>query len=308
MFVVCGEALWDMFAVEDAAGLRFDARIGGSPFNVAVGMARQGARASLFTGLSTDRLGARLAAALAREGVSDAHLVRLPNRTTLSLVDIAEDGGPSYVFYGDGAADRAVSTPPALGDDVWGLHAGSFSLVVQPVGGVLEQVFAAQAGKRLLTLDPNVRLNVEPDVDAWQATVARFAAHADLIKVSAEDLELLWPGQAPEAIALRWREAGAALVIVTDGAKGATAWGRFGTAHAPGRRVAVKDTVGAGDTFMATVIAGLERRGATARDALLAMEAEDAADLLAEAAAAAAITCSRTGADLPTLEEIRAAG
>lgn len=299
MFAVCGEALWDLFAEETGDDLTFRARIGGSPFNVAVGLARLGTGAALMTGLSTDRLGARLDAALAREGVSRDLLARTPRPTTLSLVDIAEDGGPSYVFYGDGAADRAVDTAPQFRDEVWGVHMGSFSLMVQPVGDTLLAMAAREAGRRLVTLDPNVRLNVEPDADIWRNRIGAFASHADLIKVSAEDLGLLWPGADPAAIAEGWRAGGAALVVVTRGGDGAEAFGPFGRIAVPGRPVQVVDTVGAGDSFMAALIAGLDARGARTRAALSALTAADAEALLQGAARAAAITCGRRGADLP---------
>lgn len=299
MFVVCGEALWDLFAEETGDELTFRARIGGSPFNVAVGLARLGQSAGLMTGLSTDRLGVRLDNALAREGVSRDLLRRVPNRTTLSLVDIAEDGGPSYEFYGDNAADRAVEEVPPFDADVWGVHLGSYSLVARPVGDALLAMAAREADRRLVTLDPNVRLTVEPNVNIWRARVDAFAGHADLIKASTEDLGLLWPGVDPADIAADWRAGGAALVVITDGAKGAEAFGAFGRAHVPGRKVAVIDTVGAGDSFMSALIAGLSDSGARTRAAVSALTAPEAEALLEYAARAAAITCGRRGADLP---------
>ncbi|MGG7568021.1 carbohydrate kinase family protein [Rhodovulum sp. DZ06] len=306
MFCVCGEALWDLFARDEGDGrsLGLTARIGGSPFNVAVGLARLGREALFFSGISTDRMGARLAAALEAEGVRMDLVQRVPERTTLSLVDVAEDGGPSYQFYGEGAADRALRDAPALPDAAWGLHFGSYALVSQPVGATLEALAAREAGRRLITLDPNVRLNVEPDVEVWRAAVERHAGRAGLIKVSAEDLGLLWPGVAAAEVAARWRAGGAALVIVTDGAAGSTAWGPFGEISAPGRKVEVADTVGAGDTFMAALIAGLDRRGLRDAAALAGISRGDAGALLAEATDAAAITVGRVGADLPRADEV----
>jgi fructokinase len=299
MFVVCGEALWDLFAEETDGELTFRARIGGSPFNVAVGLARLGSETALMTGLSTDRLGARLDDALAREGVSRKLVLHTAKRTTLSVVDIAEDGGPSYVFYGDDAADRAVQTVPEFGPQVWGVHMGSFSLMVQPVGDALLAVAAREAGRRLVTLDPNVRLNVEPDIDTWRARIDAFVAHADLIKVSAEDLSLLWPGVPTENIAQSWLAHGAALVVITDGGDGAEAFGAFGRLHVPGQKVQVVDTVGAGDSFMAALIAGLDTAGDRTRAALSSLDVHQVEALLLGAARAAAITCGRRGADLP---------
>lgn len=301
MFVVCGEALWDFYAAEADGGLAFDARMGGSPFNVAIGLARLGQDAALFTKLSTDRLGERLHAALRREGVSDRALGRTDRLTTISLVDVGPDGSPTYTFYGEGAADRFVeaSDLPTFDAGVWGLHAGSFSIVAEPVGTTLLSLLKREAGQRLITFDPNVRLSVEPDPARWCARAEAFVAFSDLVKVSAEDLDLLYPGAATSEVARRWREAGAALTIVTRGGDGAEAHGGFGQAAVPGMAVTVADTVGAGDSFMAALICALAEQGFVTRERLEALQRADVADLLAFAGRAAAITCTRRGADLP---------
>ena len=306
MFVVCGEALWDFFGRESATGLTFDARLGGSPFNVAVGLARLGRSAALLTGLSTDRLGQRLYEALERERVATSYLRRTARPTTLSLVDLGPDGSPVYAFYGNDAADRSLQADalPPIGTDVWGIHAGSYSLVADPTGASLLDLFGRQKGERLLTLDPNVRLTVEPDLDIWRARVGAFVALSDLVKVSEEDLELLFPGRSPEDAASTWLEAGAALVIVTRGRTGAVAFGGFGSITEAGRPVEVADTVGAGDSFMAATIACLAETGVRSRQALAAFDGADVGRLLAFASDAAAITCTRRGADLPRRSEL----
>ncbi|MBZ8131986.1 carbohydrate kinase [Afifella sp. IM 167] len=308
MFVVCGEALWDLYGSEGEAGLSFDARIGGSPFNVAIGLARLEQGCALLTGLSRDRLGEKLAGALETESVSTAYLVRKDKPTTLSLVTVAPDGQPSYAFYGLGAADRSLepSDLPELGPEVWGLHAGSFSLAVEPVGSTLLALHRRHAGHRLLTLDPNVRLNAEPDIELWRSRVAAFAAVSDLVKVSDEDLTLLYPGEDPATSAARWLDSGAGLIVVTRGGEGAEAYGTFGELSVPGRAVKVVDTVGAGDSFMAALIAGLAERGAKSREKLLALDRLEVEGLLGFAAEAASITCGRRGADPPKRAEIGA--
>ena len=306
MFVVCGEALWDLFALDGPDGLRFDARIGGSPFNVAVGLARLEQPVALFTGLSTDPLGQRLAWALEAEGVRTDFLKRVARPTTLSVVDLAADGQPIYAFYGEGAADRAVRTEdlPTLGPDVWGIHAGSFSLVVEPVGNALLALFARERGRRLLTLDPNVRLNVEPDADLWRSRIDRFVRCADLVKISDEDLGLLYSGAIAQEIATDWLRAGAGLVVVTRGASGAEAFTAAGRSAVPGRTVRVADTVGAGDTFQAALIAALAERGVWTRKDLDSLPPSQVAEVVGFAVSAASITCTRRGADLPRRAEL----
>lgn len=306
MFLVCGEALWDLFPTPRATGIGFDARVGGSPFNVAVGLARLGQPAALLTGVSSDRLGNGLVAALEAEGVATRFLIRSRRPSTLSLVDVGDDGSPAYTFYGSEGADRAVEVAdlPALGPDTSGLHAGSFSLVVEPVGSSLLTLVQREAGRRLITLDPNVRVNIVPDRGLWRERVDAFARHADLLKVSSEDLDLLYPGAPAEELAARWRAAGTGLVVVTRGAGGAVAYGPQGTTLVPGRRVEVVDTVGAGDCFQAALIARLAERGVAARDRLDALAAEAVADVVGFAVQASAIACTRRGADLPRRGEL----
>lgn len=308
MFVVCGEALWDLFGLEGETGLSFDARIGGSPFNVAVGLARLGQRAALFTGLSKDRLGQRLHDALKVEGVMTGLLLRSQRPTTLSLVDVGPDGGPAYAFYGEGAADRAIDLEdlPLLESAVWGLHAGSYSLAVEPVGSALLALFEREAGRRLLTLDPNVRLNVEPDVAHWRQRVECYLRHANVVKVSDEDLGLLYPDVEPMQVAERWRKLGAVLVIVTRGAEGAEALSPAGRVTVPGRRVAVVDTVGAGDAFQAALIAALAVQGIKTPADIAALAADRIGRILEIAVSASALACTRRGADLPRSRDLPA--
>lgn len=310
MFVVCGEALFDLFAEDTPeGGLTFDARIGGSPFNVAVGLARLAQPAALFTGLSRDSLGRRLQAALVAEGVDTAWLVAKDAPTTLSLVDLGADGGAAYAFYGEGAADRAITQadlPDITDTAVTGLHFGSYSLVVEPTGTSLLALARREAGRRLITLDPNVRPTVEPDLDIWRRRIDAFVETADIVKVSTEDLELLYPGTEAETVARRWLNHGAALVIVTAGGEGADAFAGHARVHVPASKVAVVDTVGAGDTFQAALIAALAETGRLSRTAVERLNPAALQRLLGFAMAAAALTCTRRGADLAYRAELPA--
>ncbi|MEM7060986.1 MAG: carbohydrate kinase [Pseudomonadota bacterium] len=301
MFLVCGEALWDLFAANDADRLTLDARVGGSPFNVALGLARLNQKSALLTGMSRDPMGRRLKAALDREQVATDYVVETDRPSTLSLVDFDSSGQPAYAFYGHETADKSVRLEdlPMLGPNVWGLHAGSYSLVAEPVGSSLLSLFEREAGRRLITLDPNVRLTVEPDAAIWRDRVDRFATHADLIKVSDEDLGQIFPGTVASEIAARWLDAGAALVVVTRGDSGAEAFLPGDILSVAGHRIDVIDSVGAGDTFQAALIAGLSELGIWSRQALQAASKSTLSNLIDFAARAAAITCGRRGADLP---------
>ena len=223
MFLVCGEALFDFF-LEDEQGpeaATYSARAGGSPFNVAIGLLRLGHDAGLLTGLSRDLLGQRLEQVLAAEGVSTAYAIRTSRPSTLSLVGLDAAGVPAYQFYDNGSAGTGVTEAdlPDLGAEVGGLHFGSYSLAVAPAA----DAFAALArgkGDRFVSVDPNVRPTVEPDMDVWRERLAALFPLADLVKVSTEDLALLWPGVATETVASDLIAKGVGLVVVTDGGEG----------------------------------------------------------------------------------------
>ncbi|GAB4395046.1 MAG: carbohydrate kinase [Kiloniellaceae bacterium] len=307
MFLICGEALFDVFPVaETETGVSLDARIGGSPFNVALGLSRLGRRVGFFTGLSSDPLGRRLEKALRDEGVDTGYLVRKANPTTLAVVGLSESGQPQYTFYGHEAADRVVTTAdlPRLGGEVSGLHFGSYSLVVGDSAEAFLTLARSHAADLLVSLDPNVRLNVEPDVSVWQRRVEAYSEIADLIKVSDEDLDLLYPGEAASAAVARWHARGVRLVVVTRGGEGATVSLAGETFDVPGRSVEIVDTVGAGDTFQAALLCGLEEMGKAAKADFATLEATDCRRLVDFAAAAAAVTCTRRGADLPRRDEL----
>ena len=269
---------------------------------MAVGLARLGRTAALLAGVSTDALGDRLAAALASEGVETRFLARMPNPTTLAVVALGPEGEPRYTFYGEGAADRSLTRQdlPDLSGAVSCLHFGSFSLVVEPTGGTLLALAERERGRRFISLDPNVRANVEPDLARWRREIDRFARAADLVKLSEEDLDHLDAAAAPDRLAEAWLGGGARIVVLTRGARGAALWTRTGRVEHPGIAVEVVDTVGAGDAFQAALLTWLDEAGRldVERDAGPMTEGE-AGRLLAFACDAAARSCTRRGADFP---------
>lgn len=307
MFVVCGEALMDVYVRDaTATGLRLDAQIGGSPFNVAVGLSRLGRPAALLAGISADAAGARLLQALADEGVDTSLVVRSDAPTTLSVVSVDAAGVPRYTFYGHGTADRAITREnlPALPPQVRVLQFGSYALVVEPVGEALRALAARESGRRLIAYDPNVRLNVEPDIARWRETVEAMAALSHIVKVSDEDLALLYPDATPSEVAQRWVAGGVRLAVVTRGAQGCEAWTPAFHAEATASPVEVVDAVGAGDTFQAALLTWLDEQDALRTAGLDALDAAQLGGMLRFAAQAAAITCSRRGADLPRRGEL----
>jgi fructokinase len=307
MFVVCGEALMDVYTGESTpTGLMLDARIGGSPLNVAQGLSRLGRPVAFLTGLSTDAAGERLLASLRAEGVETSLILRSDAPSTLSVVSVDAAGVPRYAFHGNGAADRQITldTLPALPSATRVLQFGSYALVVEPVGSALRALAARERERRLIAYDPNVRLNVEPDLAHWRTVVEQMVSIAHLVKVSDEDLGLLYPAEAPEQVAARWLAQGTALVAVTRGRHGASAWTRASRVDVPSPETKVIDTVGAGDTFQAALLTWLDEHEALTPDALSKLDEASLGALLRFAARAAAITCSRRGADMPRRAEL----
>lgn len=313
MILVCGEALIDLFVGGAAGrgGLPATAAAGGSPFNVAVGLARLGAPAGYFGGLSHDALGAFLLARLAADGVDTAFAKRSAKPTPLFVVSPDAAGHPSYTIHAHDCAERDVTEadlPPALGPEVEALALGSYALAIEPVGGALLALAEREGARRVVSLDPNLRPAIVGDLGRWRDRFERFARAAAIVKLSEEDLRIAYgPGDDPEERARSWLRHGVSLVVLTRGPDGTTAYHASGVLHEPSGPVAVADTVGAGDTFHAALLARLRERGLLRRDALAALDPAALRDALRYANAAAGVTCTRRGADLPNAEEVRAA-
>lgn len=307
MFVVAGEALFDVFAAgETPTGLALDARIGGSPFNVAVGLARLQQPVAFFGGVSQGFLGQRLMRALAEEGVDTRCTAELDAPSTLSLVGLDAQGVPSYAFYGAGAADRLLPAEALVRvpHEARAFHFGSYAMVVEPVASTQRALVARESPRSLVAYDPNIRLNVQPDLQVWRAALDWMLPHTHLLKVSDEDLGLLYPQVPLAELAQRWLQAGVGLVVVTQGGEGVQAWARGVHVQSAPVRVAVVDTVGAGDTFQAALLTWLAEHGRLSPAGVRAWDAAALAAALDFAGRAAAITCSRRGADLPRRAEL----
>lgn len=319
MILVCGEALIDLFVgADDGTALAARAVPGGSPFNVAIALARLGSASAYCGGLSTDRFGETLAGRLARDGVDTRFAPRLAAPTTVSVVAQRPNGDVSYAFHGHGAADRSLGTadlPETLPESVAALTFGSYSIGVDPAGAAYLALARRETGRRVISLDPNLRAMVTPDLAAWRTRFADFLATAAIVKASAEDVADGFGIDPDDAGALArlaadWLAAGPCLVVVTHGARGADAWlrsaGGIDHVFVPGRAVVVADTVGAGDTLHAGLLAALDARGLLSHDGLARLDAATVADALAFATVAASITCERAGANPPTRAEVEA--
>src|SRR5215207_3448227 len=305
MLTVLGEAVVDLVADGDR---RFVAHPGGSPLNVAVGLGRLAQPVTLAARLSGDTFGAMFRQHLAASHVDPRHLVAAAEPSTLAVATLDADGVATYDFWTEGTADwqwTAAELAAVVGPDTAVLHTGSLALELEPGASRVVGLRTVAGTRTTLSYDPNVRMAKAGPREAGRAAVEQVVALADLVKVSSEDLEWLYPGEDPLAAAGRWT--GPALVVVTLGGDGAVALPAGGE---PVRRSApavdVVDTVGAGDAFSSGLLAALAERDALGRggDGLAGL---DLAAVLDRACLVAALTCARAGADPPTLEEVRAA-
>ncbi len=303
-----GEALID-FTAGEAGALAFLGHEGGSPLNTAVACARLGQPTGFLTQLSTDLFGERLMGFLERNGVDTRFVLRSAAPSTLAFVERTPQTN-RYAFYTRGSADAtwAPEPLPKLPAECRFLHFGSISLLQEPAATSIAALVSAHAGRCVVVFDPNVRPSLIPDMAAYRARATDWFAMADIVKLSDEDAELLAPGQPVEALAAQCLRAGARAVVVTRGSAGATLWR---TGHAPlavaAPRVEVVDTIGAGDTFTAGLSVALLAQGVEHPARLGELDDTAWRAAMRFAATAAALNCTREGADPPKLAAVEAA-
>ncbi|MFQ3663046.1 MAG: carbohydrate kinase [Chloroflexaceae bacterium] len=313
LLVCLGEILIDFLPLESHGELTgFTLHPGGGPFNVAVGLARLGQPTAFVGKLGADVFGRRLRRAVRAEGIDDTWLTDVPAPTTLAFV-AHEDGEPVFTFYGAGAADTLLTPadlPLALFERAAGLHFGGISLLRGSTPAAALAAAERLRGQALVSLDLNVRPRLIDDPGAYRATLARAIATCDLLKLSVADCAWLAPGQDPVQVASARLRDGPALVALTRGGAGVTALrqrdGQVETLRVAGFSVAIADTVGAGDSFSAGLLAALAERAALTREALVALPVEELTAALRFAAAVAALACTRPGADPPRRSEVAA--
>jgi len=303
----CGEALVDMLPRRTDAGEDVFAPCpGGAVFNTAVALGRLGVPAGFLSGLSTDVFGQMLAAALDASGVDTALCVRSARPTALAFVTL-EDGRARYAFHDEMTAGRMIRAAdlPAVPQTAEALFFGGISLMVEPCGGAYQALMEREAGSgRVMMLDPNVRPSFIADEAVYRARIARMVALADIVKLSDEDLRWLEGPRGITGGAEAVLAQGPKVVFVTEGAAGAHAFTAARSVFVPARRVEVVDTVGAGDTFNAGVLAALHGAGLLTGAGVAALSEQSLREALTLGVRAAAVTVSRAGANPPWAKEL----
>lgn len=301
-----GEALVDVVSKH---GQQPRAHAGGSPMNVAVGLARLGHRVQFLGRWGEDEYGAQVEAHLRDNGVllpfgADAR------PTSVAEAVIGDDGAATYDFQLDWSLELTDEQLGELLRNTSLLHVGSIGAMLDPGASVVLHAVEQARDSALVSYDPNCRPSIIPDSSAARARAEQLVALADVVKASDEDLLWLYPHRSIEESAAAWLERGAELVVVTRGPMGP--WARTRATgprgvEVPAARTQVVDTVGAGDSFMAALLAWLtdhDLTGAQARQRIDNLDGEQVGDLLRYAAGAAGVTVSRAGADLPRKDEL----
>jgi fructokinase len=305
MFVVIGEALVDL--VGQRGSRTMVAHPGGSPANVALGLARLGNSVTLMTRLGQDAFGEMISSHLQSSGVRVDPGPDDGVKTSLAVASLAA-GVATYDFR----IEWDIGALAPLPVETRCLHTGSLATVLAPGRADVEDLMERehQRGRVTVSYDPNVRPALLGTPEQARPGIERLVAISDVVKVSDEDLEWLYPDRQDEEVARDWLGRGPALVIITRGGKGVYAVTATLELRRPATPIDLVDTVGAGDSFTSGLLDGLRRAdliGGARRKALTAIDESSLVSILDEASLVAAITCSRPGANPPTKAEVEAA-
>ena len=296
MVVVCGEALIDM--IENRDGSRTPTP-GGGPFNTSRALARLGVPTAFLGRLSEDAYGRQLAGLLVSDGASLAVAGFSPQPTTVAVARVDSHGSAEYQFFVQGTSAPNLTpdmVPAEFGPDVKALHVGTLGLALEPMASTLAELVGRERGRLVVMLDPNVRRGLAPDSE-YRDRLHAVIGQSRIVKASEADLAWLYPGLDYKSAADRILGEGVSLVVVTLGAAGAFGGHRSFRIQVDAPQVQVVDTIGAGDAFGAALLAWLHDHDALAPELRLDKATIEAA--LEFACTAAAITCTRAGADPP---------
>ena len=306
MILCCGEALIDMLPRTTTLGEpAFAPHAGGAVFNTAIALGRLGAPTGFFSGLSTDLMGEILTTTLTASKVDTSLAARSNRPTTLAFVKLV-NGQATYAFYDENTAGRLLSAAdlPILPASINTLFFGGISLVNDPAAAAYESLQARESGTRVTMIDPNIRPGFITDQAPYRARITRMMARADIVKLSDEDLHWLMGAGDLTRLARQIIATGPSLVFLTEGANGARAVTATQDRFVAAQKVTVADTVGAGDTFNAGVLAALHRAKALHKPALATLPDATLDAALTLGTRAAAVTVSRAGANPPWADEL----
>ncbi|MER8606443.1 carbohydrate kinase [Mesorhizobium sp. M1233] len=306
MILCCGEALIDMLPRTTTEGEpAFAPYVGGAVFNSAIALGRLGAPAGFFSGLSSDLFGGQFREALGASKVSSTYAHTSPRPTTLAFVRL-NNGQATYTFYDENTAGRMLTIEdlPELGSEIEAMLFGAISLISEPAGSAYEEFMRREHERRVMMLDPNIRPNFIPDKAKHLRRIRNMMAMADIVKLSDEDLNWFGEAGSHEDVVRNWLDRGPKLIVVTHGSEGALGYSSQHRVTVVPDKIEVVDTVGAGDTFNAGILASLHEQGLLSKTAIASLPEGAIQKALTLGAKAAAVTVSRAGANPPWRHEL----
>jgi fructokinase len=302
VIVVCGEALIDMISNGDGTQR---ATPGGGPFNTARALARLGVPTAFLGRLSDDVFGRQLTELLKADGASLQLASMGSEPTTIAMADVDSEGFAEYQFLVQGTSAPNLTpemVPEGFGPEVTALYFGTLGLVLEPMASTLMQLMTTEHGRRLVMLDPNIRVGLIAD-SVYRDRLRAAISKSTIVKASEADLAWLYPGLGYEQAADRILGEGVCLAVVTLGSRGAFGAHRDTRMLVDAPHVDVVDTIGAGDAFGAALLAWLNDHDLLHFD--LRLSADQMRESLRFACLVAALTCARAGADPPTRADLR---
>ena len=303
MILCCGEALIDMIEANGA----YTPHPGGAVYNTAIALGRLERQVGFLSGLSTDVFGTILRDGLQASNVDTSHVILSDRPTTLAFVRLV-NGNASYMFYDENTAGRSLdrTSLPVVSADIKAMYFGGISLIGLPAADFYSELAKREASARVIMMDPNIRPLFITEPGIYRKRLTQMIACCDIVKVSDDDLHWIISGDATlKEKALALRALGPKVVIVTKGSEGAVAYlPNEESVEAAAHKVSVVDTVGAGDTFNAGVLAKLSQLGLLTKETISSLDADDMLTALRFGSKVASITVSRAGANPPTLAEL----
>ena len=307
MILSCGESLIDFVPLHNSDGkISFSPHPGGSTYNVAIAISRLNVSCGFLGKISNDFFGDLLVADLKKNKVDTKFVIRTNDPTTLAFVSIVDGEEPKYAFYNNGSADGNlfVEDINRSFDDIECMHFGSYSIAIEPVGKTLFELIKRESQNKVISIDPNIRPTLISDMNNYKTRLEEMISYATIVKVSSADLFELYKSEDIETLANSWLKLGPKVVFVTRGGKGAYAATLKGSASIEGKKIKVKDTVGAGDTFQGALLAWLKNNEYLFKNKLADIKENDLEECLLFANKAASITCMREGCDPPFYNEL----
>lgn len=302
--LVCGEALIDLIKQPDGSWI---AHNGGGALNTAKALAKLGKEVEFLGRIATDPFGEQLRRDISSSSVATGLAVTATEPTSLAVVELADDGSATYSFYLENTSNFCWhdSELPSNISDFDLVHIGTLSLVIEPGREVLFDWLARNHKSALVMLDLNVRPTVISNPENYRKLVEPWLKFGDILKVSDEDLNFLYPEKTwSEVVDTYFAQTDLSFIAVTLGSEGAAIVTRNATVQLPAPKVTVVDTVGAGDTFSAGLIATLDSLGRLSKSDLSQLDESTLIAILKFAIAAAALNCTKAGAAAPTEDEV----